>query len=76
MEVNDEQEDLLSEVNFVPCVKFVKRGVAAAKSIADVSFPFKFRNFISRLVLLGSETKLESESVSRNVWPGSCSSRC
>ena len=41
MEVNDEQE--LSEINFVPCVKFVKRGVAAAKSIADVSCG-NFRN--------------------------------
>lgn len=38
LELNDELEDQLSEVNFVPCVKFVKRGVAAAKSIADVSF--------------------------------------
>lgn len=36
MEVNDEQEDQPSEVNFVPCVKFVKRGIAAAKSISDV----------------------------------------
>lgn len=36
MEINDEQEDLLSEINFVPCVKFVRRGVAAPKSIADV----------------------------------------
>jgi hypothetical protein len=36
MEVNDEQEDELPEVNFVPCVKFVKRGVAAPKTIADV----------------------------------------
>lgn len=37
MEVTDEQEDQLVDVNFVPCVKFVRRGVAAAKSIADVS---------------------------------------
>lgn len=36
MEVTDDQEDLLSEVNFVPCVKFVKRGVAAPKTIAEV----------------------------------------
>lgn len=36
MEVNDEHEDELPEVNFVPCVKFVKRGVAAAKDVADV----------------------------------------
>lgn len=37
MEVADELEDQLGEVNFVPCLKFVKRNVASAKSIADVS---------------------------------------
>lgn len=36
MELNDELEDQLSEVNFVPCVKFVKRGIAAPKTISDV----------------------------------------
>jgi len=36
MEVADELEDQLSEINFVPCVKFVKRGVASARNIADV----------------------------------------
>ncbi|KAL7026102.1 hypothetical protein ACKWTF_013793 [Chironomus riparius] len=35
MEVADELEDQLSEINFVPCVKFVKRGVASARNIAD-----------------------------------------
>lgn len=40
MEVNDEQEDQLPEINFVPCVKFIKRGVAAAKTIADVRIYF------------------------------------
>lgn len=40
MEVNDEQEDQLSEINFVPCVKFVKRGIAAPKTIADVRIKF------------------------------------
>lgn len=37
MEVGDEFEDQLPEINFVPCVKFVKRGIAAAKNIADVN---------------------------------------
>lgn len=37
MEVTDEQEDELPEVNFVPCVKFVKRGISAARTIAEVS---------------------------------------
>lgn len=37
MEVADELEDQLGEVNFVPCLKFVKRNVASAKNIADVS---------------------------------------
>lgn len=37
MEVADELEDQIGEVNFVPCLKFVKRNVASAKSIADVS---------------------------------------
>jgi hypothetical protein len=37
MEVADECEDQLGEVNFVPCLKFIKRNIASAKSIADVS---------------------------------------
>lgn len=37
MEVSDELEDQIGEVNFVPCLKFIKRNVASAKSIADVS---------------------------------------
>jgi hypothetical protein len=41
MEVADDVEDQLSEINFVPCVKFVKRGMAAPKNIADV----KYENF-------------------------------
>lgn len=40
MEITDDQEDQLSEINFVPCVKFVKRGIAAPKSIADVGHIF------------------------------------
>jgi hypothetical protein len=48
MEVTDDQEDLLSEINFCPCVKFVKRGIAASKSIADVSWSFReFHNVSS-----------------------------
>lgn len=43
MEVNDEQEDQLSEINFVPCVKFVKRGIAAPKTIADVRIKFSLK---------------------------------
>ncbi|KAG5671771.1 hypothetical protein PVAND_001949 [Polypedilum vanderplanki] len=35
MEIADDFEDQLSEINFVPCVKFVKRGIASAKNIAD-----------------------------------------
>lgn len=46
MEINDEQEDQLSEINFVPCVKFVKKGVAAAKSIADVSFSLNLKSLV------------------------------
>lgn len=37
MEINDDEEDQLPEVNFVPCVKFVARGIASATGIADVS---------------------------------------
>lgn len=37
MEIADDFEDQLSEINFVPCVKFVKRGIASARNIADVS---------------------------------------
>lgn len=36
-EVTDDQEDQLPEVNFVPCVKFVGRGIASPRNIADVS---------------------------------------
>lgn len=50
MELNDENEDELSEVNFVPCVKFVKRGIAAARSIADVSCPEFIYIFFSYFV--------------------------
>lgn len=47
MEIGDEFEDQLSVVNFVPCVKFVRRGLAAPKNIADVNkeFSLKFHNF-------------------------------
>ena len=37
MEIADDQEDQLPEVNFVPCLKFIKRNVASSKNIADVS---------------------------------------
>lgn len=37
MEVGDEFEDQLSDVNFVPCVKFIRRGLASARNIADVN---------------------------------------
>ncbi|CRL07709.1 CLUMA_CG020664, isoform A [Clunio marinus] len=35
MEINDELEDSQPDVFFVPCIKVVKRGIAASKSIAD-----------------------------------------
>lgn len=47
MEVNDELEDQLSDINFVPCVKFIKRGVASARNIADVNF-LKFPNIFNQ----------------------------
>jgi hypothetical protein len=44
MEVGDDFEDQLSEINFVPCVKFVKRGIANPRNIADVK-NFNFAKF-------------------------------
>lgn len=41
MEISDDVEDQIGEVNFVPCLKFIKRNVASAKNIADVSQKFK-----------------------------------
>jgi hypothetical protein len=49
MEVADDFEDQLSEINFVPCVKFVKRGIANPTNIADVrnysNFSFTYARF-------------------------------
>lgn len=49
MEVTDDQEDQLSDINFCPCVKFVKRGIAAPKTIADVN---SFRPFHVVIILM------------------------
>lgn len=66
MEVGDEFEDQLSEINFVPCVKFIRRGLPAARNIADVN---KSVCFPLNTLRLRSSFHVQFQGVKPNINP-------